>query len=191
MRHKATSATTVKNGNTVCIYDDSVQKKCVRKNLIRNIKKCNHCYHLTAITIITDVTWSHSSPPHRKPPQCLLLLLYQQEIMNIHQSPVQVCEILWINHAIWQIKLLPQKKGMTNTGNPANTHLSLKDFKHLNNFCKILPFWVLNLMLEFHIELTHQISAVIDCSFSIVVHILMIKKNSNFLLSFSMLLCFN
>ena len=75
--------------------------------------------------------------------------------------------------------------------NSVNTHLSLKGFKHLSNLCKILPFWVLNLMLELLIKLTYQISAVIDCSFSIIVHILMIEKNLNYLSNFSMLLCFS
>ena len=44
-------------------------------------------------------------------------------------------------------------------------------------------------MLELFIKLTHQISAVINCSSPIIVHILMIKKNSNCLPSFSILLC--
>ena len=39
MRHKVTSTTTVEDRNTVCVYDDSVQKKGVGKNLVRNIKK--------------------------------------------------------------------------------------------------------------------------------------------------------
>ena len=69
--------------------------------------------------------------------------------------------------------------------NSVNTHFSLKDFKHSSNLCKILPSWVPNLMLEFLIKLTHQISAVIDCSFSIIVYILIIGKNSNCLSSFS------
>ena len=34
------------------------RKKCVEKNLVRNIKKCNHCCHLTTATTITDVTRS-------------------------------------------------------------------------------------------------------------------------------------
>ena len=46
-------------------------------------------------------------------------------------------------------------------------------------------------MLEFHIKLTHQISAVIDYSSSIIVYILMIEKNLNCLLSFSTSLCFS
>ena len=80
---------------------------------------------------------------------------------------------------------------MINAENFVNIHLSLKVFKHSSNLCKILLFWVLNLMFEFFIKFTHQISAVIDYSFSIIIHILMIKKNSNCLLSFSMLLCFS
>ena len=100
-----------------------------------------------------------------------------------------MCEILWINHIIWQTKLLPQKKGIISAGNPANTHFSFEKFKHLSNFCKILPFWVLNLMLELFIKLTHQISAVIDCFSSIIVHILMIGKNLNCLSNPSMLSC--
>ena len=90
-----------------------------------------------------------------------------------------------------KLSFCPKKKGMINTGNPANTHFSLKDFKHLNNFCKILPFWVLNLMLEFLIKFTHQISAVIDCFFSIIVHILIIEKDLNCLLNLNTLLCFS
>ena len=78
-----------------------------------------------------------------------------------------------------------------NTDNSVNTHFSLKDFKHLSNLCKILPFWVLNLMFKLFIKLIHQISAVIGCSSSIVVHILMIGKNLNCLSNSSMLLCFN
>ena len=35
MRQKATSTTTVENENTVCVYDDSVQKKDVEKNLVK------------------------------------------------------------------------------------------------------------------------------------------------------------
>ena len=46
-------------------------------------------------------------------------------------------------------------------------------------------------MFEFFIKLTHQISAVIDCSFLIIVHIFTIEKNLNYLLNFSMLLCFS
>ena len=98
-------------------------------------------------------------------------------------------EILWINHAIQQIKLLPQKKDMISAGNSVNTHLSLKDFEHLSNFCKILPFWILNLMFELLIKPTHQISAVINCSFLIIIHILTIGKNLNCLLNLSMSLC--
>ena len=111
--------------------------------------------------------------------------------MNIHQSPVQAHKILWIDYAIWQIKLLPQKKDMMSTSNSVNTHLSLKNFKHSSNLCKILLFWILNLMLEFLIKPIHQISAVIDCSSSIVVHILIIEKNLNCLPSSSTLLCFS
>ena len=78
-----------------------------------------------------------------------------------------------------------------NAGNPVNTHFSLISFKHLSNLCKILLSWVLNLMLELFIKLTHQISAVINCSFSIVVHILMIGKDLNYLLNPSTPLYFN
>ena len=46
-------------------------------------------------------------------------------------------------------------------------------------------------MLKLPIKLTHQISAVIDCSSSIIVHIFMIEKNSNCLPSSSTLLHFN
>ena len=74
-------------------------------------------------------------------------------------------------------------------GNPVNIHFSLENLKHLSNLHKILPSQILNLMLELFIKLTHQISAVISCSSSIVVHILMIEKNSNCLSNLSMLLC--
>ena len=46
-------------------------------------------------------------------------------------------------------------------------------------------------MLKLLIKFTHQISAVINCSSLIIVHILTIEKNSNCLPSFSMLLCFS
>ena len=72
-----------------------------------------------------------------------------------------------------------------NAGNSVNTHFSLKGFKHLSNFCKILLSWVLNLMLKLPIKLTHQLSAVIDCSSSIIVYILIIGKNLNYLSNFS------
>ena len=111
--------------------------------------------------------------------------------MNICQSPVQACKIFWIDHTTQQIKLLLQKKGIMSADNSVNIHFFLKGFKHSSNLCKILFLWVLNLMLELFIKLTHQISAVIDCFFSIVVHILMIGKNLNCLLSSSMLLCFS
>ena len=52
----------------------------------------------------------------------------------------------------------------------------LKVFKHSSNFCKILFFKVLNLMLELFIKFTHQISAVINCFFSIIIYILTIKR---------------
>ena len=61
----------------------------------------------------------------------------------------------------------------------------------MNNFCKILLFWIFNLILEFFIKFTYQINAVINCFFLIIVHILIIEKNLNYLLNFSMLLCFN
>ena len=56
MRHKATSATTVENRNTVYVYNNGVQKS-VEKNLVKYIKKHYHYYHLTAATTITNVIW--------------------------------------------------------------------------------------------------------------------------------------
>ena len=75
--------------------------------------------------------------------------------------------------------------------NPVNIHLFLKGFKHLSNFCKILPFWVLNLMLKLFIKFTHQINIIFNYFFLIVIHILIIEKNLNCLLNLSMLLCFS
>ena len=46
-------------------------------------------------------------------------------------------------------------------------------------------------MLELFIKSTHQISAVINCFFSIIIYIFMIEKNSNCLLNSNILLCFN
>ena len=76
-----------------------------------------------------------------------------------------------------------------NAGNPVNTHFSLKNFKHLSNLCKILLFWVSNLIFKFFIKLTHQINTVINCSSSIIIHILMIGKDLNCLPSSNTSLC--
>ena len=46
-------------------------------------------------------------------------------------------------------------------------------------------------MFKFFIKFTHQISAVINCFSSIIVHIFMIEKNLNCLLSFSTLQYFS
>ena len=80
---------------------------------------------------------------------------------------------------------------MISAENSVNIHLFLKVFKHLNNFCKILSPWILNLMLELFIKLIHQINTVINCSSSIIVHIFMIEKNLNYLPNSSTSSCFS